>query len=130
MPYSTLICDLKNSRNLINREEIQYRIIDMLKLANDKFKDIIVSPFLITLGDEWQGLLTYPCDYIEIIDFFFNYLNDIDFYCGIGIGDVSIHNFELTVNQLDGPSFHRAREAVTYAKTNNLPVVILFDDWK
>lgn len=130
MPYSTLICDLKNSRNLPNREELQYKIIDMLKIANDKFKDIIISPFLITIGDEWEGLLTYPCDYIKIIDFFNEYIPNALFYCGIGIGDVSVHNFELTVNQLDGPSFHRAREAVTYAKNNNLPIVILFDDWK
>lgn len=129
MLYCTLICDIKSSKKLKNREEIQYKIIDMLKAANTKFKDIIVSPFLITSGDEWQGLLKYPCDYKKIITFFNEFIPDVQFYTGVGIGSIYIHNFELTVNQLDGPSFHRAREALKFAKRNNLPLVILFDDW-
>lgn len=129
MYYCTLICDIKSSKKLKNREEIQYKIIYMLKKANEQFKDIIVSPFLITIGDEWQGLLKYPCDYRKIINFFQDFIPDIKFYSGMGIGDVYIHNFELTVNQLDGPSFYRARDAIKYAKKNNLPLVILFDNW-
>ncbi|MEW9096878.1 MAG: SatD family protein [Clostridiaceae bacterium] len=129
MLYCTLICDIKSSRTIENREEVQYKIIDMLKNTNIKFKDVIISPFLITTGDEWQGLLKYPYDFIEILDFFKKHLKDIRFYTGVGIGDVSIHNFQLTVNQLDGPSFYRARDAVKYAKKSNLPLVILFDDW-
>ncbi|MFD3157105.1 SatD family protein [Haloimpatiens sp. FM7330] len=129
MSYCTLICDIKSSRKLKNREEIQYKIINMLKIVNENFKDIIVSPFIITIGDEWQGLLKYPCDYKEIILFFKKSIPDIKFYTGIGIGNVYIHNFELTVNQLDGPSFYRARDALKYAKRNKLPLVILFDDW-
>ncbi len=129
MNYCTVICDIKASRQMDNREEIQYKIIDMLKKANEIFKDIIISPFLITLGDEWQGLLSYPCDYERVINFFKVSIPNINFYTGIGIGDVEIHNFELTVNQLDGPSFYRAREALLYAKKNNLPRVILFDGW-
>ncbi|WP_125153802.1 SatD family protein [Clostridium rectalis] len=129
MLYCTLICDIKSSRKLKNREELQYKIIDMLKKTNIEFKDTIISPFLITTGDEWQGLLKYPCDYKTILKFFKNSINNIEFYTGIGIGTVYVHNFELTVNQLDGPSFYRARDAIKYAKRNNLPLVILFDDW-
>ncbi len=129
MSYCTIICDIKSSRKLKNREEVQYKIIDMLKKANTNFKDIIVSPFLITTGDEWQGLLKYPCDCKKLINFFNKFIPDIHFYTGIGIGDIYIHNFELTVNQLDGPSFYRARESLKYAKKHNIPLVILFDDW-
>ncbi|WP_066497300.1 SatD family protein [Abyssisolibacter fermentans] len=129
MLYCTMICDIKGSKQLNNREEIQYRLIDTLKKANNTFKDVIVSPFIITLGDEWQGLLKYPCNYIKLINFFKEALYDIKFYVGIGVGDVIIHNFELTVNQLDGPCFYRAREAIVYAKKNNLPLTILYDNW-
>ncbi|SCG82046.1 hypothetical protein DW1_0426 [Proteiniborus sp. DW1] len=129
MTYCTMICDICSSRKIKNREEIQYKIIDMLKEVNKKYNDIILSPFIVTLGDEWQGLLRYPCDYLNIINFFKKYIPDIKFYVGIGIGDVSIHNFELTVNQLDGPSFYRAREAIKLAKSINSPMIILFDDW-
>ncbi|MBS4536942.1 hypothetical protein GOQ27_00625 [Clostridium sp. D2Q-11] len=125
MEYMTIIFDIKNSKNLNNREEVQYQLIDTIEKANDYFSSSLVSSFIITLGDEWQGLFTYPCDYNDIINFFKENLVDIDFYCGIGIGDISVHNFTLTVNQLDGPSFHRARKAISIAKKNNYSLVLL-----
>lgn len=121
----TIICDLKKSRQLINREKTQYQIIHMLKAANVIFSQNIVVPFIITLGDEWEGLLRNNSDYSRILHFFHKSLNDIDFYCGIGIGPVSIRNFELTVNQLDGPSFYLAREALKQAKILNKSLMII-----
>lgn len=120
-----MLCDIKNSRQLKNREAVQYQLIKTLKKANLLFSHCIKSSFLITCGDEWQGLLKYTCDYIDILDFFRRKMRHIDFYCGIGIGEISINNFELTVNQLDGPSFHLAREAMKIAKKNNYYVVII-----
>lgn len=125
MQYLTMICDIKNSKRLRNREEIQYKLIDTLKSANKKFMSFIASPFLITIGDEWQGLLQYPCDYLPVYNYFKENLQDVDFYCGIGVGDITIHNFELTVNQLDGPSFYKAREAVGLAKQQGYTIVYI-----
>lgn len=125
MEYLTMICDIKKSRDIKNREELQHRIIEMLKEANKEYNELIVSSFLITLGDEWQGLLRYPSSYETIIDFFNNRLSEIEFYCGIGIGDITIHDFELTVNQLDGPSFHKARKALSLAKQFNYSTVLI-----
>lgn len=125
MEYMTMVCDIKKSRKLDNREEIQYQLINTLKEANQIFSSFIVSPFIIILGDEWQGLLFYPCDYSAILRFFHEKLGDIDFYCGIGIGSVLIHNFELTVNQLDGPSFYKARMAIDIAKDNDYSLVLI-----
>lgn len=79
MAYCTIICDIKSSRKIENREEIQYKIIDMLKETNKIFKDLIISPFLITIGDEWQGLTKYPCDYLKIINFFKEYIPSKNF---------------------------------------------------
>lgn len=124
MNYITMVCDIKNSKSLQDREAVQYLLIDMLKEANSRFSPYIACPFIITLGDEWQGLLYFPCNYNDIIDYFHRKLGNVDFYCGIGIGDVSIHNFELTVNQLDGPSFYKAREALKLAKLNNYSIVM------
>ncbi len=125
MEYLTMICDIKNSKQLKNREEVQYFLIDMLKEANNRFASFIASKFIITLGDEWQGLLHYPCNYTAIINYFHEKLDTIDFYCGIGIGEITINNFELTVNQLDGPSFHKAREALKYVKQQKHSIVII-----
>jgi hypothetical protein len=120
-----MICDLKGSRNIVNREEVQYKIIDMLKEANTRFSLYIASSFLIILGDEWQGLLNYPCNYEEILEFFSQRLGAIEFYCGIGIGEIAIHNFELTINQLDGPAFYKARAAIETAKKGNYRFVLI-----
>lgn len=123
MEYMTMICDIKNSRMLQNRESVQYQLIQTIKDANEHFSSIIASPFLIILGDEWQGLLHYPGDFQSILNFFHENMSDIDFYCGIGIGEILIHNFELTVNQLDGPSFYKARKAIKIAKQHNYSIV-------
>lgn len=120
-----MICDIKNSHKLRNREAVQYQLIDMLKSANSRFSGCIADNFIITIGDEWQGLLHYPCDYNSIISFFHDSLGEIDFYCGIGIGEISIHNFELTVNQLDGPSFLKARKAINLAKRMKYSLILI-----
>lgn len=121
----TMICDIKSSRKIKNREDAQYRLIATLKEANDTFVNQLAVPFIIVLGDEWEGLLKFPCNYNDIIDFFHQKMVDIDFYCGLGIGAVSISNFEMTVNQLDGPSFYKARKAINIAKANNYKVVLI-----
>ncbi|TDT62457.1 SatD family protein [Fonticella tunisiensis] len=125
MQFMTMICDIKKSKELKNREEVQYKLIDTLKEANSLFSSIIASPFIITIGDEWEGLLYFPCDFYRVLDFFRSRLGSIEFYCGIGVGDVSIHNFELTVNQLDGPTFHRARKAISLAKEMGSSLVLI-----
>lgn len=125
MEYLTVICDLKGSKRLKDRDAIQHRLIGTLKEANGRFGPIIAAPFLITMGDEWQGLLHYPCDYRVVLDFFRAELDGLDFYAGLGVGGVSVHDFELTVNQLDGPAFHKARAAVSLAKRKKFSLVYI-----
>ncbi|OPJ57429.1 SatD family protein [Clostridium oryzae] len=126
MNYITMVFDIKNSKMIEQRDAFQNLLINTLKKCNLDFKNIIASPFIITLGDEWQGLLNENSKYMDIINFFRNELpSSIDFYTGIGIGEISVHNFELTVNQLDGPAFNLARKAIKYAKKNNCKLVIL-----
>lgn len=126
MNYITMIFDIKNSRHYPHRASLQYALIDAIKHCNLQFEELLAAPFLITLGDEWQGLLKPRSDYACIIDFFQSNLpQDVSFYTGIGIGPIAISNFELTVNQLDGPAFYLAREALGYAKEKNHALVIL-----
>ncbi|MGL5151584.1 MAG: SatD family protein [Clostridium sp.] len=126
MNYITLIFDLKDSKSLENRNLVQEQLISSIKECNSLFSHLIKSNFLITLGDEWQGLLKPDSNPYEIINFFKKSLSPkVDFYTAIGIGEVTVTNFELTVNQLDGPSFHLARQALKYAKKKKLSIVLL-----
>ncbi len=126
MDYITMVFDIKDSRHYPNRALLQYTLIDLLKQCNTQFKDILAAPFIITLGDEWQGLLKPNSDYRCIIQFFkLNLPQDLSFCIGVGIGPITISNFELTVNQLDGPAFYLAREAINYAKRKKHQLVVL-----
>lgn len=126
MDYITMLFDIKNSRHYPNRTLLQYTLIDALKLCNTQFQEILAAPFLITVGDEWQGLLKPHSNYEPIINFFkLNLPQDVSFYTGVGIGPIAISNFELTVNQLDGPAFYLAREALNYAKRKKYALVVL-----
>lgn len=126
MIYQVVIFDIKGSRQLSNRQEVQYQLIDAIKRVNEKYSDMLASDFIITIGDEWQGLLKYPADYQEIINEFSRLL-DIEFYCGVGIGEITVHDFELTVNQLDGPAFYLARDAIKKAKIGSKALVVRKD---
>jgi hypothetical protein len=125
LDFITVICDLKNSSRLENRTAVQYLLIDTLKEANQRFSSSIAAPFIITVGDEWQGLLNSSSDYSSILNYFHHNLEEIDFYCGIGLGPITVHNFELTVNQLDGPSFYKARRAIRLAKRFDYSLVFI-----
>ncbi|MGG7177652.1 SatD family protein [Clostridium paraputrificum] len=123
--YEVMICDIENSRELVNRDEVQLLLIDILKRCNEKYKDTIIAPFRITTGDEWEGLLKIDSPKLEIMNFFSDNLPDyINFYTGIGIGELSISDLTLPVNVLDGPAFHAARDAIKYGKKKNLNLVL------
>lgn len=126
--YLAIICDIRGSRGIPNRKEVQYLIINMLKEANKIFSDIIVCPFAITAGDEWEGLLYEKCNYENLLNFFEITLKDIKFCCGIGKGELTIDDFSLPANQLDGPAFYLARKAITLAKERDIPVIYLNKD--
>lgn len=113
--YCALIFDLKLSRKLPHRSHVQQVLIKSIRDYNTEFHDSIVAPFLIILGDEWQGLLHGTADYRETVSFFRKRL-ELPFYVGAGIGECTVFHEELTVNQLDGPAFYKARHALTLAK--------------
>lgn len=60
--YFAVIGDLVGSRSLNPQDRVQVkkRFQTVLDGVNERFKDQIVSQFLITVGDEAQGILYYP----------------------------------------------------------------------
>lgn len=56
-PYVAIIGDIKNSRELQDRKQVQEKLEAVLNEINDTYDADIASKFLITLGDEFQGLL-------------------------------------------------------------------------
>ena len=50
-PYIAIIGDMKMSRKMEERKEVQVRLSDVLLRINETYKQDIVSKFTITLGD-------------------------------------------------------------------------------
>ncbi|MFQ5640650.1 MAG: SatD family protein [bacterium] len=115
--YLTLIGDLVASRALApgERAEVQERFKSVLGEVNEKFREEIASLFLITAGDEAQGILKRPDYSYEIVRHIQIGLAPVGIIFGLGYGPLSTEVGEFAVGA-DGPAFHLAREALTKAK--------------
>ena len=62
--YYALIGDMVASKKLSPEErwQAQERLASALKIINGEFADTIAADFLITLGDEFQGLMKREAD--------------------------------------------------------------------
>ncbi|MGG7177654.1 SatD family protein [Clostridium paraputrificum] len=115
--YSVINMDIVGSRKLFNRERIQEEIIRYFDILNFKYKDILVAPINITLGDEWQIVLNSPEKSYSIYNEIRLYLakKSIITYCGIGIGSISTAEYNSST-KMDGEAFISAREALNITK--------------
>ncbi len=72
--------------------------------------------FLITLGDEFQGLLLNGEYCLEIIQQIKIALYPVELRYGIGIGEIFTEIDRSMALAADGPAYHCAREAVEHLK--------------
>lgn len=118
--YCAMIGDLINSKKLPaeDRAAIQERLKALLNGVNENFSSFLVSPFLMTLGDEFQGVLTAAKPALEIIEFLGQNLMEfpIQIRYGIGIGELSTSvNREQALGD-DGPAYYYARQGIEQLK--------------
>jgi hypothetical protein len=115
--YIALIGDMINSRKLNNRMEVQNRLQTLLSDINGMYSEDIESNFLITLGDEFQGLLKSPNHILSIIDYLQFKLHPIKIRFGIGIGTITTKINKSMALGADGPAYHYARDMINQIKT-------------
>ena len=65
--YVALIGDLAGSRALTDRAGAQQRVEAALAAANERWADELAANFVVTLGDEYQGMLKRPDHAFEVI---------------------------------------------------------------
>lgn len=87
--YYAIIGDIKNSKDIENRYEVQEKLKHILNNVNLNYKDSIKANFLITLGDEFQGLLSKSEDILEIVKYIQKEIYPVKLRFGIGIGGIS-----------------------------------------
>lgn len=121
--YLAAIGDLKRSRKDRDRARTQKRLERAIESVNHEFEGKLGARFVITLGDEFQGLLSIPGDAKQIIDRINRNIEDIPIRYGLGWGSLST---ELKNGSLgmDGTCFHNARAALLRAKDENRGIVV------
>ena len=114
--FVAVIGDMKDSRHLENRKEVQVRLQGILDRLNEKYKDEIVSRFLITLGDEFQGLLSSGKYILDMVNEIRMEMYPVRLRFGIGLGQITTDIRTEMALGADGPGYYRAREAVELLK--------------
>ena len=111
-----IIGDIKRSKKIENRCEIQEKLKKILDNVNSIYNNDISAKFLITLGDEFQGLLEITAPILEIIKYIQREIYPIKLRFGVGIGNVStLINHEAAIGA-DGPAFYAAREMIEFLR--------------
>lgn len=112
--YVAVIGDIKRSRELQQREAVQSRLQQAcVELNRREDLEGLLSPFTVTLGDEFQALFASFRGVWRAVFAIEAMLGEgvgIRFGMGIGGMDTAI-NREAAIG-MDGPAFHRARRAI------------------
>ena len=114
--FAAVIGDIKDSRKLENRKEVQKRLQKVLDRLNRKYEEDIVSSYLITLGDEFQGLLCSGKNILNMINEIKMEMSPVRLRFGIGFGTITTDIRREMALGADGPGYYRAREAVEVLK--------------
>jgi len=127
--YLVLIGDIAGSRKIkpAEREKLQLRLISLFGEINDE-DDSIVSPYTITLGDEFQAVYHSADHFFRHIWFVISSVHPLEIRWSAALGGISTPiNREQAIG-MDGPAFHRARDGMEILKRNNLLFHISTDD--
>lgn len=117
-PYIAIIADIKKSKQLIDRSSIQHKMEKTLDGINEKYEKDIASKFMITLGDEFQGLLKCGDNVMNIISEIEAVMYPVKIRFGIGVGEITTEvNPEVPLGA-DGPAYYNARNAIEFLKSS------------
>jgi hypothetical protein len=117
-PLIAIIGDIRKSRLLPERKEVQDKLKMVLDEINLKYEGDISAKFLITLGDEFQGLLSNGKYALKIIQEIRMQLCPTEVRFGIGVGKITTEiNTDMALGA-DGPGYYNARDAIEILKKN------------
>ncbi|MGH2621881.1 MAG: SatD family protein [Anaerolineales bacterium] len=121
--YLAVIGDIVGSKTISNRGAFQRRLARAITSANKSFAQTIASRFVLTVGDEFQGLLAREEQIVAILASLRSAIHPVELRFGIGVGRI---NTPLRPEALgmDGPCFHYGRGALERAAARGTPVEV------
>ncbi|MFT5286071.1 MAG: hypothetical protein ACI8TQ_002239 [Planctomycetota bacterium] len=113
------------------RAKVQRETIKVINELNHELDEYLVRPAVLTAGDEIQALFSAPSQVVRFVQTIKDRLygageptQDIVFGLGWGPLSTGLLTEALTVEHLDGPCFHQARETLNMAKKKQTWVVL------
>ena len=97
------------------RYEWQLFLKSAIIQVNENWSKVIEAPFMITKGDEFQGVLHDIPVAHSIMTEFERLLIPLQLRFGIGLGSIQKMGANIPI-EMDGPAFHRANMALIQAK--------------
>jgi len=115
--FVVVIADVRGSRKmgLDERYEGQLFLKSAIIQVNEDYDDRIEAPFMITRGDEFQGVLRDMQSALNSIFEFERLLFPLRLRYGIGRGAIQRMGSDIPI-EMDGPAFHRASSALNEVK--------------
>lgn len=119
-PCIAWIADIVKSRELqgYDRARLQDQFQHLVTGLNKKYSQHVLAKFVITLGDEFQGLLQSSISIPDLVWDTEMQFPDRHIRIGIGLGILYTPISKLALN-VDGPALHNARAAIIHAKNQS-----------
>ena len=110
--YAALIFDVIESRKFKDRFVLQSYLKTAVEICNTLFASTLCKPVMFSAGDEMQGLFHSAQAAYRYFAFFSRLAYPVQLRCGIGFGELDVFSADWMTTELDGPAYHRAREAI------------------
>ena len=127
MKVLTVIADIVGSRTITDRRTFQQKLESKLNSINSASRSIL-SPYTITLGDEFQAVYTNPgtlfADIYQILKEFY----PIKFRFSVGSGIIATKINKKKSIGMDGPAFYNARNGLSQMKSETITSIQFFPE--
>ncbi len=121
--YLAVIGDIVRSRASADRRRLQNQLADALSHVNHAYDEALASRFVVTLGDEFQGLMPQVGPIVALMAELRATLHPAELRFGLGVGGLDTELRSEAIG-MDGPCFHRARRAIERAREHDTPVEV------
>lgn len=115
-PYIAVIGDIVESKKIKERKAVQQKLGVVLHEINIQYAGDVASRFMITLGDEFQGLLQAGTHIMEIIERIERQMHPTRMRFGIGVGEITTDIDPKLPLGADGPAYYNARKMINELK--------------
>ncbi len=110
--------DMRRSRQIPHRELAQERFLETMTTLNKEFEEFIQARFVVTHGDEAQGMLKPGCahEVFAAMERAVEGVHPVELRFGIGVGQLSTPLRSDAIG-MDGPAWHEAGKALRRARS-------------